>query len=477
MRSADPTDYTDCYSYKTAGAGKNARRELYCEGVAVAQIARAVGTPAYVYSRASLELAYRRLDSALRNSMGSAGHAVCYAMKANSNLSVLQVLAQIGSSFDIVSGGELDRLRRIGVPGQRIVYSGVGKTRDEIREALDYRAESGVPASRKRRAGSSPPGATAPGIYLLNVESEEELEVLAEEAARRVERGGHRVAAAIRVNPDVLAGGHRHISTGHHRHKFGVSWERARRMYRAHQDSRWIHWHGISAHIGSQIVTLAPYRRALRDLAQRVRTLAREGIAIECVDCGGGLGIRYDDERPVDPRAFARMVAAVVRPLGCRALIEPGRTIAGPAGVLLTHVTYTKENGGKRFLIADAGMNDLMRPVLYDAHHPITKTVQTGGARTQIVDVVGPVCETGDYLGRGVRMEEARAGDLLAIWAAGAYGFSESSNYNGRPRAAEVLVDGARWRVIRERETRHEMVRGELSAATEFPVRKRPGKK
>ncbi|MGC1661182.1 MAG: hypothetical protein WA737_14320, partial [Candidatus Acidiferrales bacterium] len=203
MRSADPTDYTDGYSYKRTGAGKNARRELYCEGVAVAQIARAVGTPAYVYSRASLELAYRRLDSALRSSMGSAGHAVCYAMKANSNLSVLRVLAQIGSSFEIVSGGELDRLRRIGIPGERIVYSGVGKTRDEIREALDYRAESGVPASRKRGTRPSRQSTTVPGIYLLNVESEEELEVLAEEAARRVERGGHPVAAAIRVNPDV----------------------------------------------------------------------------------------------------------------------------------------------------------------------------------------------------------------------------------------------------------------------------------
>ena len=327
---------------------------------------------------------------------------MCYAVKANSNLSVLRLLARLGSSFDIVSGGELDRLRRIGVRGSRIVFSGVGKTREEIREALRY------PGKRVR------PG----GIFLFNVESEAELEVLLDEAADHIAAGGEAPAAAIRVNPDVLAGGHRHISTGHHQHKFGVDWAQARNLYVAHKDSRLIAWRGISAHIGSQVLSVAPYRRALQRVASYVRELARLGIALDHVDIGGGLGIATRTNIRLDVELLARTLSKIVRPLGCRLLIEPGRTLVGPAGVLLTRVLYLKENGGKKFVVVDAAMNDLIRPVLYEAVHQITKVVRdaTGVAKSR-VDVVGPICETGDFLARDYPLEPVEEGDLLAVWA------------------------------------------------------------
>ena len=352
-RSADPSEYTPCYAYESA---RRRTRALYCEGVSVARIADEVGTPAYVYSRASIEAAYRRLDRAF----GALPHTICYAMKANSNLSVLRVLARLGSSFDIVSGGELDRLGRVGVPGNRIVFSGVGKTREEIREALRY----GGKGSRRS------------GILLFNVESGAEMEVLLSEAARHVAAGGARPFAAIRVNPDVLAGGHPHIATGAHQHKFGVDWQEARRLYLAHKDSAWIAWRGITAHLGSQIFSIAPYRRALTRLASFVRDLARNGIRLKYIDIGGGLGIRYTDETALPPAAYAKALAEIVRPFGCRLLIEPGRTLVGPAGVLLTRVLYVKGNHSKTFVVVDAAMNDLIRPVLYGATHPITPAVR-----------------------------------------------------------------------------------------------------
>ena len=369
-------------------------------------------------------------------------------MKANSNLSVLRLLARLGSSFDIVSGGELDRLGRIGVNGNRIVFSGVGKSREEIREALRYRG------ARNQRSG----------IFLFNVESAEEMQVLAEEAQRHVSRGGIRPGVSMRVNPDVLAGGHRHIATGARQHKFGVDWEEARRHYLQHRESRSILWRGISAHIGSQILSVEPFRCALLRLASWVRELGQCGIRLECIDIGGGLGIRYENESAIDPDAYARALSKIVKPLGCRLLFEPGRAIVGPAGVLLTRVRYVKETRGKRFVIVDAGMNDLIRPALYDGKHPITKCQSSSPPATRLrpADVVGPVCETGDFLARDLPLEEVRAGDLLIAWAAGAYGFVESSNYNARPRAAEILVEGSRFRVVRRRETRAEMVRGEV---------------
>lgn len=442
-RAIDPSRYTPQYAYRKAGQGSSKAEVLHCEGVSLARIAEKIGTPSYVYSRASIESAYRVLDRAF----GSLPHTICYAVKANSNLAILRVFARLGSSFDIVSGGELDRLRRIGVPGRRIVFSGVGKSRDEIRAALRY------PGSR---AGNG-------GILLFNIESTAELDIFLDEAARHVAAGGQKPSAAIRVNPDVLAGGHPHISTGKPHHKFGIDWAEARRLYLAHADSRVMAWRGISSHIGSQILSVAPYRQALSRLAGYVQDLARNGVALEYVDIGGGLGIRYTDETPVVPDSFARALGAIMRPLRCRLLTEPGRALVGPSGVLLTRVMYVKENRGKRFVIADAAMNDLIRPVLYNALHPITPAVRAvSHARSiQLADVVGPVCESGDFLARGLLLPPVEAGELLVIWAAGAYGFVQSSNYNARRRPAEVLVEGRRFRVTRSRQTYDDLVRGE----------------
>jgi len=417
---ADPASYTPGFSYRGS--------QLFCEGVSVAGAARRFGTPAYLYSRASIEQAYRRMDSAF----GNLPHTICYAIKANSNLGILRIFAGLGSGFDIVSGGELYRLQRIGVKGNRIVFSGVGKSREEIREGLRAR------------------------ILLFNVESAAELDLLASEASRlRV-----RAAASIRVNPDVIAGGHPHISTGHHRHKFGIDWETARGLYIQHRDSRWIDWQGISAHIGSQIVSLAPHRRALTRVAGFVRELARSGIALKYVDCGGGLGIRYTSEQPPDKAAWVAGLVKVLRPLGCHVLIEPGRSLVGPAGVLLMRVLYTKHNRGKNFVIVDAAMNDFMRPALYDATHPITRAQRASGTRTR-ADIVGPVCESGDRFLQDWPLGNVVPDDVLVLWGAGAYGTAQSSNYNSRPRAAEILVEGKRARVIRNRESRADMVRGE----------------
>ena len=419
-RVVDPASYTPGFSYRGS--------QLFCEGVSVAAAAKRFGTPAYLYSRASIEQAYRRMDSAF----GKLPHTICYAMKANSNLGILRVFAALGSGFDIVSGGELYRLRRIGVPGGKIVFSGVGKSREEIREALRAR------------------------VLLFNVESPAELDLLAAEASRlRV-----RAAASIRVNPDVKAGGHPHISTGQHRHKFGIDWGTARGLYQQHRDSRWIDWQGISAHIGSQILTLAPHRRALTRLAGFVRELSSAGISLRYVDCGGGLGVRYTSERPPEKAAWAAELARVVRPLGCHMLIEPGRSLIGPAGVLLTHVLYTKQNRGKNFVIVDAAMNDFMRPALYDATHPITRAQRSSGVRTR-ADIVGPVCESGDCFLQDWPLGNVVADDVLVLWGAGAYGTVQASNYNSRPRPSEILVEGNRMRLIRRRESRADLIRGE----------------
>jgi diaminopimelate decarboxylase len=440
QRTLDPAQFTPCFAYRGKASGK---QNLFCEGVSLERIAGSVGTPAYVYSRGGIEGAYRALDRAF----GSLPHTVCYAMKANSNLAVLRVLADLGSSFDIVSGGELDRLRRIGVPGNRIVFSGVGKTVEEIREAFRY------PGNHSRGTG----------IFLFNVESAAELEVLLTEASRHVSAGGVRPIAALRVNPDVIAGGHPHIATGTREHKFGVGWKEARQLYVAHKDSRWLAWRGISAHLGSQIFSLNPYREALRRLASYVRDLALQGIQLDYIDIGGGLGIRYTRESPLIPAAYARALAQIVRPLGCRLLIEPGRTLVGPAGVLLTRVLYVKESGAKTFVVVDGAMNDLIRPVLYGATHAITSVVRCGMPRGKPVrvDVVGPVCESADFLAREWLLPPVKAGEVLVVWTTGAYGFVQSSNYNARRRAAEVLVKGHEFRIVRLRETYDDLVRGE----------------
>jgi len=439
----DPVSFTPHFSRKSVHKHGSSTNEILCEKVSLESVAEAIGTPVYLYSRAAIEDAYQELDRGL----GSLPHTLCFAVKSNGNLSILNHLARMGSGFDIVSGGELEHLRRIAVRGDRIVFSGVGKDRHEIREALNYRA-----AGRKGRAG----------ILLFNVESEAELEVLIGEAARQVQKGNAPPAVAIRVNPDVQAGGHPHIATGRHEHKFGLDWTGARRLYLAHRDSKWIRWQGISAHIGSQITSLEPFRRAVGRLAGYVSELRRAGIQLRYLDVGGGLGVQYTDQKVPRRATYARLVAQLVRKLGVHLLLEPGRSIIAPAGVLLTRVLYTKTNRGKTFVIVDSAMNDLMRPALYGAVHPITKVRQEGSERDvprQRVDVVGPVCETGDCFLHDWPLGEVRTGDVLAIWVAGAYGMAQASNYNARCRPAEVLVEGNRFRLIRRRETQDDLLR------------------
>lgn len=433
----DPAKFTPHFGWKRGTGAASRGAELCCEGVSVSRAAAEFDTPAYLYSSAAITEAFRELHRGL----GAMPHTLCFAMKANGNLSILKLLADLGSGFDIVSGGELEQLRRIGVGGDRIVFSGVGKTREEIRAGLQYRG--GNHGNRT-------------GILLFNVESEAELDVLLEEAARHVARGHEAPGVSIRVNPDVLAGGHPHIATGRHEHKFGLDWKEARRLYVLHCNSKWIRWQGISAHIGSQIVSSRLFERALKRLAGFVGELKKQGIALRYLDFGGGLGVRYTNEKIPTRAAYARMVKRIVGPLGLHLLLEPGRTIIAPAGVLLTRVLYVKRNRGKTFVVVDAGMNDLMRPSLYGAVHPITRTTRSGSesrTKRERVDIVGPVCETGDCFLRDWELGPVQAGDVLAIWTAGAYGMSLASNYNGRPRAAEILVAGKKTRLIRRRET------------------------
>jgi diaminopimelate decarboxylase len=452
LRYVDPATFTPHFEWKKSAGRGAAHEEVVCENVPLSSVAEKAGTPTYVYSGAAIETAYRELDKGL----GGLPHTVCFAVKSNGNLSILKKLARLGSGFDIVSGGELHHLGRIGVRGERIVFSGVGKSRDEIREALNYRVG--------RRGGRS-------GILLFNAESEAELEILVEEAARVVSRGGRAPAVAVRVNPDVEAGGHPHIATGRHEHKFGLDWDEAKRLYFAHRDSKWIRWEGLSAHIGSQITSLEPFRRAVERLVGHVKELQDAGIALRYLDVGGGLGVRYADQKPPSRSEYARLVSRMVGKLGAHLLLEPGRSIIAPAAVLLTKVVYTKTNRGKTFVVVDAAMNDLMRPALYGAVHPITKVGPvTGDARERKrigagdrhVDIVGPVCETGDCFLRDWPMGEVKAGELLAIWGTGAYGMAQASNYNARCRPAEVLVEGKHFRLIRRRETQEDLLRTDV---------------
>jgi diaminopimelate decarboxylase len=425
-RATDPATYTPSFSRKGG--------RVYCEGVSLEQVAAKVGTPAYVYSRAGLEGAYRGLDRALTSALGKTPHTICYAVKANSNLTLLRLLGRFGSGFDIVSGGELERLRRAGVRTNRVVFSGVGKTREEIADALRF------------------------GIMLFNVESPAELDLLAREASRLKRRA----PASIRVNPDVAAGAHPHISTGRRMHKFGVDWEQARKLYLAHHDSKWIEWRGIGSHLGSQVLSLSPYKEALKKLAGYMRDLASNGVNLRYLDMGGGLGVRYTTEQPPSYASFAKALASQTRGLGCHVLVEPGRSIVAQTAVLLMHVLYTKETRGKTFIVADAAMNDFMRPALYAATHPITiASRHNRGKKIKDAAIVGPVCETGDVFLDSWPIGEVAPGDLLALWGAGAYGTVMTSNYNSRPRPAEVLVDGRRIRTIRKRESVADIMRGE----------------
>lgn len=441
MRYTDPATFLPHFAWKNLPRGK----AIFAEGVALGEAAKKVGTPAYLYSKAAIEEAFQELDRGL----AGIPHTLCYAVKANGNLALLRLLAGMGCGFDAVSGGEIELLRRAGVPGSRIVFSGVGKTREEIREALRY-----PPAG----------GNVRPGILLFNVESEAEMDVLLDEAARIARHRADAPAVSIRVNPDVQAGGHPHISTGHHQHKFGLDWTAARRLYLAHRDSRCIRWEGIGAHIGSQVLSLEPFRKALERMAGFVRELRGEGIALRYLDFGGGLGVRYTDEKPPSRAAYARMVREMVRPLGCHLLLEPGRSIVAQAGVLLTRALYIKQNRGKTFVIVDTAMNDLMRPSLYSAAHAITPVAREKGVPSgpwRRVDIVGPVCESGDCFLHDWPLPRIQPGDVLAIWCAGAYGMSLASNYNMRRRPPELLVDGKRAHLIRRRDTYDDLFRPE----------------
>ena len=402
---------------------------LYAEGVALSEIADKFGTPCYVYSRAHVEAQWRAFDQAF----GARDHLVCYAVKANSHLGLLNVLARLGSGFDIVSVGELERvLAADGDPG-KVVFSGVGKGVHEIERALEA------------------------GIACFNVESEAELVVLNEVAARL----GRHAPVSLRINPDVDAKTHPYISTGLKESKFGIPMREARAAYHVAHKLPHLRIVGVDCHIGSQLTELAPFADALERVLALVDQLAADGMPLQHLDLGGGLGIRYRDEQPPAPGEY---VAAFLQKLDAhgdryrnlKLLIEPGRAIVGNAGVLLTRVQYLKHAEAKNFAIVDAAMNDLMRPALYDAWQDIAPVLKRAGAAQQY-DVVGPVCESGDFLGQD-RTLKVQAGDLLAVCSAGAYGSSMSSNYNTRPRAPEVMVDGGRFHVVRRRETIEELL-------------------
>jgi diaminopimelate decarboxylase len=400
---------------------------LHAEQVPLASIAARFGTPCYVYSRAAIEAAFRDYDDAL----AGLPHLVCYAAKANGNLAVLDILARLGCGFDIVSGGELARVIAAGGDPARTVFSGVGKTDAELQAAL------------------------AAGILCFNVESEGELHRL----ARVAQAAGRRAPISLRVNPDVDARTHPYISTGLRENKFGVPIEAAESLYRAAATLPSLAPVGVDMHIGSQVTELAPFRDAAQRLLALVDRLAQDGIVLEHVDLGGGLGVRYKDESPLALGDYAAMVAELMRGRPQRLIVEPGRRLVAGAGVLLTRVIDLKRNGEHGFAIVDAAMNDLLRPALYDAWHAVDPVAPRSGAPARW-DVVGPVCESADFLARGRDLVLA-PGDLLAVRTAGAYGMSMSSNYNARPRAAEVVVDGAHAHLARRREAVEDLWRGE----------------
>lgn len=401
---------------------------LQAEGVDLAEIAAQIGTPCYVYSRATLERHWRVFDEAL----GTHPHLICYAVKANSSLAVLQVLARLGSGFDIVSEGELARVLRAGGDPSRIVFSGVGKRASEMRAALEA------------------------GIRCFNVESEPELQRLNEVAGE----SGNVAPVSLRVNPDVDAGTHPYISTGLRDNKFGIDVDIALDTFRRAADLPNLEVTGIDCHIGSQLTDITPFVDALERVLILVDRLQEDGITLQHIDLGGGLGIQYEQQdHPPLPDAYALELLAHLNGRPQQLLLEPGRAIAGNAGILLTRVEYLKHTQHKNFAIVDAAMNDLQRPALYNAWHEIVP-VQPREGDTTSYDIVGPVCETGDFLGKQRKLALAE-GDLLAVRSAGAYGFTMSSNYNSRPRAAEVMVDGDQLHVIRERESVDDLYRDE----------------
>jgi diaminopimelate decarboxylase len=405
--------------------------ELYCEEVPLEHLGAAYGTHLYVYSRRSIVERYREFDSAFEG----VDRLVAYSVKANGNLSLLGLLAAEGAGADIVSGGELYRALRAGVPAERIVFSGVGKTEPELTAALQA------------------------GIYGFNVESEGELRTLSRLALSE----GVEAPVALRINPDIESPTpHEYTRTGHRASKFGVPSESALALYEEASTLPGIRVRGIAVHIGSQIEEVEPYRLALLHLLELVEALRQRGVSLEYLDLGGGFGVPYGEAEGRRAAEFAEVIVPYLRETGLRLVLEPGRYLIAPAGVLLTRVLAIKEMGGKVFVITDAGMNDLLRPSHYAGFHRIEPVVEYPGRESALVDIVGPICETGDFLALDRSLMLPRVGELLAIRTVGAYGFSMASQYNARPRPAEVLVEGDRSRVIRRRESYEDLIRGEI---------------
>ena len=410
---------------------------LHAEQVSIEALAETVGTPFYCYSAATLRHHYHVLDTALADA-GLAERLICYSVKANSNLAVIATLAQMGAGADIVSQGELRRALQAGVPPEKIVFSGVGKTAEEMRAALEA------------------------GILQFNVESLSEIDLLAETAGAL----GKTAEIALRVNPDIEAGTHKKISTGTAETKFGIAWEEAEAGFAHARALDGVEAVGIDIHIGSQITDLTPFRRAFEKVGALLTALRTDGHDIRRLDLGGGLGVPYaregdgDNALPPDPRAYAQLIAETLGASGCTIMLEPGRLIAANAGILVTSVVRCKQGQAKNFMIVDAAMTELMRPTLYDAHHPIAPVLKDESA-TKNWDVVGPVCETGDFLGLDRALPILQPGALLAIFAAGAYGAVLGSAYNTRLAAPEVLVDGDKWAVVRARPDYEALLAGE----------------
>jgi len=436
IRASNPGDgRPPAFSYRNVKRSDVSQRLLHCDQVSLEELAQRFGTPLYVYSASTIRDRVRAFKQAFRK----IPNTVCYSVKANSNLGILLLLARMGCGFDVVSGGELERVQRVSrSAAKRVVFSGVGKTQDEMRAALKA------------------------GVLLFNVESQSELRALAECATRAKKKA----RIALRVNPDVPAETHPYISTGLHQHKFGIPIERARRLYLRASQNKSLEIAGISVHIGSQITDVKPFSATMERVAELIRALRADGHEIKYIDAGGGLGIAYENQ---GGPGFAEQVAsyadALTRPLkGLKVhlLLEPGRCIVGPAGALLTRLLYKKTNGEKKFLVVDAAMNDLLRPSLYRAYHEIVPVHSSSPNNPrETVDVVGPICETGDFFARDRELPITQEGDLLALLDAGAYGMVLASNYNTRARPAEVLVDGKSVKLIRRRETMADLVRNE----------------
>ncbi|MDR2017544.1 MAG: diaminopimelate decarboxylase [Syntrophobacterales bacterium] len=402
--------------------------ELYCEDVPVAKIAKATGTPVYIYSYKTLERRFLAFEDAFR----ATPHLTCYSCKACSNLSILKIIGSLGGGVDIVSGGELFRALKAGISGRKTVFSGVGKTEEEIVAAVKA------------------------DVLMINVESEDELDVVGRVASRMKKA----VPVSVRVNPEIDAKTHPYITTGLKKNKFGVPWDDAFRLYKKTRNHKYLNPVGISSHIGSQILDLAPFVEAVRFLKAMVLRLFGEGIKLSYIDIGGGLGITYKDELPPDPEDYGRVVGEELKETGFTAILEPGRVLIGNSGIFVTRLLYVKRPPGKTFYVIDGAMNDLVRPSLYGAYHKIIPAKE-GGRTEGKVDIVGPICESGDFLAKDREMPYLEKNELLAVMGAGAYGFSMSSNYNSRRRVAEVLVKGGEFAVIRKRETYKDLIRGE----------------